>query len=168
MSGENYQTFDANGLPSPTGALHGNANVWFYKKSGDEFYLLFQKRAALVHNGGTFDTTAGGHIDRGETPLNAAIRETREEIGIALNPSELYFLFGFNSGSSIFSIYLSDRTNKDDHFTLNPDEVEELKWVALSDYDDFVDKNAKPPLRDAGSQHLFTKQFFERLQSGNN
>lgn len=35
---------------------------------------------------------AGGVIDPGETPLQAAIREVKEEVGVTLDPSELSFL----------------------------------------------------------------------------
>ena len=158
---KNYETFDANGQPNPHGAFHGNANVWFYKIIDGKVSILLQKRALGVHNGGSFDTTAGGHIDRGESPLEAVIRETREEVGISLVPSELYFLCAFNSGSSIFSIYLSDRTGKDDNFTLNPAEVESLQWVALEDFDDFIQKYAKPPLQKGVAQFLLIHEFFD-------
>lgn len=158
---KNYETFDANGTPSPTGSLHGNANVWFYKREAGKVYILFQKRALGVHNGGSFDTTAGGHVDRGETALAAALRETREEVGISLDPSELYYLCGFNSGKSIFQIYLSDRTDKDDDFVLNPAEVESLQWVSLVDFDRFVQENAKPPLKQSFAQLALIHDFFD-------
>lgn len=36
-------------------------------------------------------TLPGGVIDAGETPLEAAIRETKEEVGIALSPEDIAF-----------------------------------------------------------------------------
>lgn len=162
---KNYETFSKNGLPSSSGSLHGNANIWFYKIVGEKLYLLFQKRAKNVHNGGTFDTTAGGHVDRGETHFEAVVRETEEEIGIKLKPEELYYIYGFNSGSSIFQIYLSDRTDREDVFTLNHEEVEALEWVELKDVDDFVKKNAKSPLKTNKAQFIILHEYFEKLLS---
>ena len=38
-----------------------------------------------------WDFTAAGHIDPGETPIVAALRETQEEINISLTESNLIF-----------------------------------------------------------------------------
>lgn len=43
--------------------------------------VLTQKRAAVVHQGGTW-AFVGGAIDRGETPVEAALREAHEEAGL--------------------------------------------------------------------------------------
>jgi 8-oxo-dGTP diphosphatase len=44
--------------------------------------VLTQKRAAGVHQGGTW-ALVGGAIDRGEGPIEAALREAHEEAGLA-------------------------------------------------------------------------------------
>lgn len=36
-----------------------------------------------------FDASVGGHLEPGETPVQAAIREAHEELGIAYEPSDL-------------------------------------------------------------------------------
>ena len=38
-----------------------------------------------------WDFTAAGHIDPGETPVSAALREAQEEINIKLSESDLHF-----------------------------------------------------------------------------
>ena len=37
-------------------------------------------------------TTPGGHLDRGEDPLDGAVRELKEESGIEVEPNELKYL----------------------------------------------------------------------------
>jgi 8-oxo-dGTP diphosphatase len=42
--------------------------------------VMLQKRSAFAHEGGTW-SCAGGAIDEGETALEAALRESSEEVG---------------------------------------------------------------------------------------
>ena len=41
---------------------------------------------------GFLDATVGGHVGKGESYLDAAIRETKEETGILVAPSDLVFI----------------------------------------------------------------------------
>ena len=41
---------------------------------------MLQKRSAMAHEGGTW-SVAGGAMDEGETPYDAALREASEEVG---------------------------------------------------------------------------------------
>ncbi len=49
--------------------------------------ILILKRAGGYAGGGWF--VPGGHVEFGETPLDAAVRETLEETGIILDPETL-------------------------------------------------------------------------------
>ena len=70
----------ANGLLHRTIRLWTIADdrIWFQKRSMDK--ALFP---------GRLDLSATGHVDPGEAPLDAALRETREEIGLDLDPSDV-------------------------------------------------------------------------------
>ena len=49
--------------------------------------ILILKRAGGYAGGGWF--IPGGHVEFGETPLQAVVRETREEVAITLDPATL-------------------------------------------------------------------------------
>ena len=148
-----YQYYNELGLPDDNGKLEGGASVWLVKRENNKTFILFQERSLNVQNGGLYDSSAGGHIDEGEDPLTAALRETEEEIGLHLEPSELRFVGSYATDKKHIYIYLSDRTEKQDNLILQKDEVASVEWVALEDLDMFIRARVKPPLRE-NSAHL--------------
>lgn len=157
----NYAYFNQLAVEVKGGEKEGGACVLFYKETDGKTYLLFQKRAKTIENGGFFDLSSGGHIDEGETALIAALRETEEEIGVTLSEEELIFLISYATKKKFINVYLSDRTGKNDVFTPNPDEVEALEWVSLEDLDDFIQTRMKKPLRKDPFWVLAVKVFFQ-------
>lgn len=150
-------------IKNPTSPLdkqiEGGVCLWLVKRVDGELYVLFQKRALSVTNGGLFDASAGGHIDAGEDALAAVLRETKEELGLSFKDSDLRFLFSFMTDNRFISVYLSDRTQKDDQFTLDSAEVDSVEWIALKDLDSFAKKFVKPSLLEK-SLHLENLKFY--------
>ncbi|MBK8802662.1 MAG: NUDIX domain-containing protein [Fibrobacteres bacterium] len=57
---------------------------------GTDGRLLLQKRSASKASWpGLWDTSVGGHVCAGEAPLESALRECREELGISVDANEL-------------------------------------------------------------------------------
>jgi len=52
----------------------------FVVRGEDGPLVMLQQRSAMAHEGGTW-SCAGGAIDEGETPFEAALREASEEVG---------------------------------------------------------------------------------------
>ncbi len=78
------------------GALHGSSHVWVWRKKagGTELEILLQRRSEQVRTWrGYYDISAAGHIDFSDDPIQTAVRETREEIGLAIEPADLRLLF---------------------------------------------------------------------------
>lgn len=70
------------------GLFHATVHVWVYNRNGE---ILIQKRTASKETyPNKWDVSVAGHISAGETPLSTAVRETMEEIGLSLKPSDLY------------------------------------------------------------------------------
>jgi len=79
-----------------------------------------------------------GHVDAGEDPKAAAIREVKEEIGIDLDP--IFFEKQFeknekNSESKFYYVYYA--FYEDDKFTLDKDEVNDVKWIDIDQMEEF-------------------------------
>ncbi len=58
----------------------GAAGVLFVVRGPEGPLVMLQQRSAMAHEGGTW-SCAGGAIDEGETPFEAALREASEEVG---------------------------------------------------------------------------------------
>lgn len=55
--------------------------------------IVMQKRSpSLKYHPNEVEISVGGGVDAGEEPPQAAAREIKEELGIAINPAELHFI----------------------------------------------------------------------------
>lgn len=77
----------------------------------------------------------GGGVEIGETPIDAAVRETKEETGIKISPESLTPIavnYSYNENmiwkSFVFVAYVGEVD-----LIPQPGEVEELKWVPFED-----------------------------------
>ena len=76
----------------------------------------------------------GGHVEKGETPVIAALRELREELGIGVNTEDLEFacVAARNTSPNEYVAYEFIIRNKDYVFENNePDKCSELIWADL-------------------------------------
>lgn len=72
------------------GLLHGASHVWIWRRTENGVEVLLQKRASGKPTWPDhYDSSAAGHIDLGEEPIEAAIRETKEEINLDVEASAL-------------------------------------------------------------------------------
>ncbi len=120
------------------GLYHASVHIWFFKSSGE---LLLQKRAYDKDTyPGLWDVSVAGHIGTEESVVNAAIREIKEEIGIAIEIANLEhiglwlsqktpvpYLFD-NEFQHIFLV----RSNIDlEDISLQEEEVCEIKFIDI-------------------------------------
>ena len=77
----------------------------------------------------------GGHINVGETPWEAALRECREEIGVTLDVDKLHFIGTFRVALEPQNIrfVFGYQVHGEVDFTFNDGEVESMEWMSLSE-----------------------------------
>jgi isopentenyldiphosphate isomerase len=62
---------------------HRTAHIWIVRRAFGGVQILLQKRSADKDSfPGKYDTSSAGHIAAGHEPLESAIRELSEELGI--------------------------------------------------------------------------------------
>lgn len=127
------------------GHYHNTAHIWFYTNNGE--VLLSQRSAKKDICPLMWDVSVAGHIDAGETAKQAAVRETKEEIGYEISESDLKWI-------GVFECFQSyDNGIKDNEFHntfiaelnvplsgLSPqvEEVEALKLISLSEFERLI------------------------------
>lgn len=150
IPGEGWDS--ALGNPEANGAdvIIGIAIVFLYRLNDEgELEFLWQKRADGVDRyPGYYDISAGGHINLGESVIEAAIREADEEIGAKIEAEDLQFAFIKSFNRNRFAwVYMVDYTGKEEDFKFNDGEVSEVRWVPYAEIDEFWHNFTKPPLR---------------------
>jgi len=68
--------------------------------------ILLLRRSPIVNNPGYWNLP-GGRIDEGETPLQAAIRETSEEAGIKVRIARPYSVLVRKNGNKLYHVFLA-------------------------------------------------------------
>lgn len=95
--------------------------------------ILIQKRSSEIQNyPGYLDVSAGGHIDIDELPIDSAVREAKEEIGLTIDPNNLNLIQKLRADEDqfIFWVYSYEVSEKQ-VFILDNAEVESVSWWTI-------------------------------------
>ena len=108
--------------------------------------ILLQKRSQNKDSfPGKFDTSSAGHIQAGDEPLESALRELKEELGISAVPEQLHFAGTFPISfarefhgkmfrdEEIAFVYIFNEPVNTDELILQTEEVESVQWFDLEE-----------------------------------
>ena len=110
----------------PEGVYHLVCDIIVRHTDGE--YLLMQ-RDSRKHYGGMWEATAGGSALQGESPLDCAIRELREETGIRAEYLEEVGRVRAAGRNAIYCEFLCITDCKKDSILLQEGETSAYKWV---------------------------------------
>lgn len=117
------------------GFYHKPVWIWIINSKNE---ILVQKRAKCKKNfPGLWDMPSAGHVVAGETSIEGAIRETYEELGIKTKKEDYIFLreYIFDEFFEIAQVYLLKLDLEISDFKLQSEEVEQVKWMTLKDFE---------------------------------
>jgi isopentenyldiphosphate isomerase len=117
---------------APRKRVHGN-NQWMHRVVhvlvfDSRQLLLLQKRSLNKRVApGKWDTSVGGHVDCGESPLSAAQREMKEELGISPEPPQFIYQYIHSNDfeSELVSTYICRHDGAISH---NSQEIDEVRF----------------------------------------
>lgn len=121
------------------GLYHQTVHVWFYT---DDQKILLQQRATVKKVfPNRWDVSVAGHIGAGESVELAAIRETKEEIGVTVTAKDLVKI-GYRKDEIVHPngiidnefkhIFLCKLHKKLNELTMQPGEVNDLQLFDIS------------------------------------
>ena len=129
------------------GIPHRTAHVWIVRKEDQQIQILLQKRHRNKDSfPGMYDTSSAGHIPAGSEPLESAIRELQEELGIEAAPENLHYAGSFHAeyalpfheqmfrDNEFVSVYVYDRSVGMDDIRIQEDEIEKVDKKLFQEY----------------------------------
>lgn len=169
---ELWQVYNDNGIPIPgKGApkeefgrdkdlIMGNSHVWFWKRDGTATEIMLQKRSLnKPTRPGWYHISAGGHINVGETPAEAAVREVKEEMSLDIDPAKLHYVHSVRiiprDPRDIVNVFLY-RLNGDEEITHLDGEVDSYEWRSLDNFKEITEDAASHNLVPQGKLYFGT------------
>jgi isopentenyldiphosphate isomerase len=132
----------AKSLVHRDGDLHRTAHLWIV--TPDRRVLLQLRASTKVNHPSLWDVSVAGHVDAGESAIDAAIREAREELGIALRADELRHVATVRErwvieardyvDNEIQEVYLVRREVDLGTLVLQQSEVDDIDLVAFDEF----------------------------------
>jgi isopentenyldiphosphate isomerase len=144
------------GIPLPDNCYHLAVHVWIKNSKGE--YLISQRAANRLTCPLKWECV-GGAVTKGENSLQGALRETKEEVGVELDPTKGRIVFSkirktingkrFND---FMDVWLFDYDGEIDLKNATTDEVAQVKWMTVEEM---------KALRDEGKFVKSLDYFFE-------
>jgi len=117
--------------------LHRATHMLLQNSRGQVFVQLRSKTKDM--NPGLWDTSAAGHVDAGESYLDCAVRELQEELGVTAQADQLQeFMRVAPSADNGFEFVRVYWVKSDDPITLEPDEIDDGRWLSIGDLENWL------------------------------
>lgn len=141
----------------PEGLYHLVCDILVRHRDGT--YLLMQRDFNKKLWPGKLEASAGGSILKGETPIQGAIRELKEETGITATALERIYYTVSEAQHSIYYGFLCITDCKKDSIILQEGETIAYKWIGPEELIMIVDTDAY-----AKTQKERLKAYLEMLE----
>ena len=123
-----------------------------------EHQILLLRRFNTGFRDGEYSVPAG-HLDGGETVMDAATREAEEEVGVKIKESDMTFSNVMHriEDDERVDFFVQVHQWQGEPFNAEPDKCDDLRWVAI----DTLPANIIPYVKQALENHLNGTPFDE-------
>ena len=149
------------------GNFHRTAHIWIINNKKE---LLLQKRSASKKSHpNCWDISAAGHIRSGESVMDGALRELKEELGVETKEEDLQYIVTIKNtkdpkNMEFQYVYLLNCNKAEREYIFVDNEVAEVKYVYYEELERMVQEGVEGLLiHEEEYQYLFnyirTQQF---------
>lgn len=131
------------GTPMKKDEYHLSVSVWI--QNDDRKYLISQRAPGKLAP--DMRETTGGAAISGEDSLSAALRETKEELGITLYPQNgkafksYTYPHSSGDGAAYIEVWLFRQNIDIDTIVLQKEETRDVKWARKKQIKQMIDQN---------------------------
>ena len=153
---EYFDVCDEDGIPTgkiisrdlahSQGVCHRTSHVWIVRKKDGRYEVLLQRRSRDKDSfPGQLDTSSAGHIPAGAEPIDSAVRELQEELGIKAEPADLIYAGQFRDhyelefhgkpfrDNEVANIFVYRKPVNASDLVLQKEEIESVGWYDLEE-----------------------------------
>ena len=110
------------------GEYRQSVHTWIMNSKGE---FLIQKRSPNKKFFPNMWSQTGGGVDEGETTLQAALRECKEELGITIDLINIELILSFKRKFDFVDVWLVKQDIDISDIVLQEDEVSDVKWASI-------------------------------------
>lgn len=137
------------------GEYRQSVHTWIQNSKGE---FLIQKRTPNKKFFPNMWSQTGGGVDTGETTLQAALRECKEELGIDINPNNMELILSFKRKYDFVDVWRVKQDIDISELVLQEDEVADVKWATIDEIKDLMNSGKL-----AKSIEVYFNMFIELL-----
>lgn len=142
---------------------HREVACWIINNNNE---ILLQRRSASKKQQPNKLAITAGHVDLREKPINAVIREIREELGIkSITEKDLIYIDTFkaeNKNNYHYKyVYLLKTQKKISELTMQESEVSELIYVS---FDKLLEMISEPNSELTFAKHFYTPLIIKKIK----
>ncbi len=82
--------------------------------------------------------TTGGHVTFGDNGFNTILRETKEELGLSLNPNEIEYVNTLKYKDGLLETYYVKKDIDINLLTIQKEEVDYVEWFTVDEINELI------------------------------
>jgi 8-oxo-dGTP diphosphatase len=127
------ETSERNNVPE--GRYRLSVHVWI---RNEENNILIQQRSSDRKIFPNMWTNTGGAVSSGQTSLETAIRELKEELDVNVNTEKLELVCSYKRKTDFVDVWLLNDNLEIEDMKFQKEEVQNVKWVSPGQFDEMI------------------------------